>query len=149
MGILKERDIVNHLYDKWHEYFPELNGCKKEYVHRDSRVDILSSCPVDLYEFGIRSEDDNCRYINAAVFVEVKYNNNDRDLLFELQKHVNFRDWYIKYGKSYCYIVVIADNYDEYMLKYMKEHDILTYKYSLKDEDLSTFKIELYKNEIE
>ena len=144
---LKEKDIVNHLYEKWHEYFPELIGCKKEYVLRDSRVDILSSCPVDLYEFGIRSENDTCRYINAAVLVEVKYNNNQRDLLFELQKHVNFRDWYVNYGKSYCYIVVISDEFDEHMVKYMQDNGVIMYKYNIENEDLNTFSIEEYKYE--
>lgn len=140
---LKEKDIINHLYDNWHVYFPELIGCKKEYTFRNSRVDIFSSCPVDLYEFGIRDENDKFRYINASVFVEVKYNNNDRDLLFELQKHVNFRDWYIKYGKSFCYIVVISDNFDKDMVKFMRENDIIMYQYSIENNDLSTFKIDL------
>ena len=100
--MIKEKDVVDYLYDNWSKFFPELIGCRKEYTFRDSRVDILSSFPVDLYELGIREEDDMFRYINAAVFVEVKYNNNDRDLLFELQKHINFRDWYINKGKAYC-----------------------------------------------
>lgn len=144
---LKEKDIVNHLYNNWHKYFPELIGCKKEYVLRDSRVDILSSCPVDLYEFGIRSKDDICRHINAAVLVEVKYNNNQRDLLFELQKHINFRDSYINYGKSYCYIVVISDEFDEHMVKYMQDNEVIMYKYNIENEDLDTFSIEEYKCE--
>lgn len=67
---LKEKDIVNHLCNNWTKYFPELIGCKKEYVFRDSRIDILSSYPTDLYEFGIRSENDRLRYINAAVFIK-------------------------------------------------------------------------------
>lgn len=148
MGLLKEKDIVNHLYDNWHIYFPELIGCKKEVSFRDSRVDILSSCPVDLHEFGIRNEDDLLRHINAAVFVEVKYNNNDRDLLFELQKHINFKKWYVDVGKSYCYIVVISDNFDDNMVKFMEENDIIMYKYSIDNEDLNTFKIEHYTKNI-
>ena len=88
--MIKEKDVVDYLYDNWSKFFPELIGCRKEYTFRDSRVDILSSFPVDLYEFGIRSEDDTCRYINAAVLVEVKYNNNQRDLLFELHCSLRF-----------------------------------------------------------
>ena len=142
---LKEKDIVDHLHDNWHEYFPELIGCKKEFTFRNSRVDILSSCPVDLYEFGIRSEDDTCRYINAAVLVEVKYNNNQRDLLFELQKHVSFRNWYINQGKSYCYIVVISNEFDEHMVKYMQDNEVIMMKYSIENADLNTLNIEEYE----
>ena len=139
---LKEKDIVDHLCNNWTTYFPELIGCKKEYTLRDSRVDILSSYPIDLYEYGIRDENDKLRYINAAVFIEVKYNNNHRDLLYELQKHINFRDWYINMGKAYCFIVVISDNYDDNMIDFMEDNDIIMYKYEIQDEDLNTFKIE-------
>ena len=59
---LKEKDIVDHLCNNWTTYFPELIGCKKEYTLRDSRVDILSSYPIDLYEYGIRDENDKLRY---------------------------------------------------------------------------------------
>ena len=139
---LKEKDIVDHLCNNWTTYFPELIGCKKEYTLRDSRVDILSSYPIDLYEYGIRDENDKLRYINAAVFIEVKYNNNHRDLLYELQKHINFRDWYINIGKAYCFIVVISDNYDDDIIDFMEDNDIIMYKYEIQDEDLNTFKIE-------
>lgn len=139
---LKEKDIVDHLCNNWTTYFPELIGYKKEYTLRDSRVDILSSYPIDLYEYGIRDENDKLRYINAAVFIEVKYNNNHRDLLYELQKHINFRDWYINMGKAYCFIVVISDNYDDNMIDFMEDNDIIMYKYEIQDEDLNTFKIE-------
>lgn len=139
---LKEKDIVDHLCNNWTTYFPELIGCKKEYTLRDSRVDILSSYPIDLYEYGIRDENDKLRYINAAVFIEVKYNNNHRDLLYELQKHINFRDWYINMGKAYCFIAVISDNYDDNMIDFMEDNDIIMYKYEIQDEDLNTFKIE-------
>lgn len=142
---LKEKDIVNHLCEKWNEYFPELIGCKKEYNYKNSRVDILSSCPVDLYEFGIRSENDKIRYINAAVFVEVKYNNNDRDSLFEIQKHINFRDWYINHGRSYCYIVIISDNFDEHIAKFMRDNDVIMYKYEIENDDINTFEIKEYE----
>ena len=141
---LKEKDIVDHLHLNWNKYFPELIGCKKEHVFRNSRVDLFSSCPVDLYELGIRSEDDMFRHINAAVFAEVKYNSNMRDLLYELQKHINFRNWYVNFGKAWCFIMVISDEFDYEMVKFMEDNNIIMYKYSIEDEDLSTFKIEEY-----
>ena len=141
---LKEKDIANHLKENWNKYFPELIGCKLEVPFRNSRVDILSSCPIDLYELGIKSEDDMFRYINAAVFVEIKYNSNMRDLLYELQKHISFRDWYVNVGKAWCFIMVISDEFDYEMVKFMEDNNIMMYKYSIEDEDLSTFKIEEY-----
>ena len=141
---LKEKDIVNHLYENWNKYFPELIGCKKEYTFRDSRVDIFSSCPVDLYELGIKEEYHTLRFCNASVFVEVKYNSNMRDLLFELQKHISFRDWYVNYGKAFCFIAVISDEFDYEMVKFMEQNNILMYKYYIDNEDLDTFRIEEY-----
>lgn len=141
---LKEKDIVKHLKDNWNKYFPDLIGCKLEVPIRNSRVDILSSYPVDLYELGLRNEDDIVRYINAAVFVEIKYNSNMRDLLYELQKHINFREQYVNFGKAWCFIMVISDEFDYEMVKFMEDNNIIMYKYSIEDEDLSTFKIEEY-----
>lgn len=108
-------------------------------------MDILSSHPVDLYELGIREKDDILRHIKAAVFVEVKYNNNDRDLMFEIQKHINFRDWYIECGKSFCYIVVISDNFDNNMAKFLHDNEVIMYKYNIENEDLNTFTIKEYE----
>lgn len=139
---LKEKDIVKHLKDNWNKYFPDLIGCKLEVPIRNSRVDILSSYPVDLYELGLRKEDDIVRHVNAAVFVEIKYNSNMRDLLYELQKHINFRERYVNFGKAWCFIMVISDEFDYEMVKFMEDNNIIMYKYSIEDEDLSTFKIE-------
>lgn len=141
---LKEKDIAKHLKDNWNTYFPDLVGCKLEVPIRNSRVDILSSYPVDLYELGLKKEDDILRYANAAVFVEIKYNSNMRDLLYELQKHINFRNWYVNFGKAWCFIMVISDEFDYEMVKFMEDNNIIMYKYSIEDEDLSTFKIEEY-----
>lgn len=141
---LKEKDIVKHLHENWNEYFPDLKGCKLEVTHRNSRVDILSSIPVDLHELGLREEDDTLRYTNAAVFVEVKYNSNMRDLIFEVQKHIDFREWYIGVNKCFCMIMVISDDFDSDMAQFMQENDILMYKFSMKNEDLSTFTIKEY-----
>lgn len=141
---LKEKDIAKHLKENWNVYFPELIGCKLEVPIRNSRVDILSSVPVDLFELGIKSENDKFRFINAAVFVEIKYNSNMRDLLYELQKHISFRDWYVNVGKAWCFIMVISDEFDYEMVKFMEDNNIMMYKYTFENDDLSTFRIEEY-----
>ena len=75
----------------------------------------------------------------------MKYNNNDRDLLFEIQKHINFRDWYINHGRSYCYIVIISDNFDEHIAKFMRDNDVIMYKYEIENDDINTFEIKEYE----
>ena len=45
-------------------------------------------------------------------------------------------------GKAYCFIVVISDNYDDDMIDFMEDNDIIMYKYEIQDEDLNTFKME-------
>lgn len=142
--MLKEKDIAKHLKDNWNKYFPELIGCKLEVPIKNSRVDILSSYPIDLFELGLRDEDDLLRYINAAVFVEIKYKSDMRDLLFELQKHISFRDWYINIAKSWCFIMVISDDFDNDMINFMLDNNILIYQYSIDNDDLSTFSISEY-----
>ena len=64
-----------------------------------------------------------------------------RDLLYELKKQIAFRDWYINYGKAYCEICVISDEYDPHMVDFMIEHEITMFKIDMKDNDLSTMTI--------
>lgn len=142
MTKLKEKDIVDYLVANWNKYFPELNSARKEFPFRQSRVDILSSFPVNLKDLGIREED---YFTNAAAFFEVKYNSNMRDLMFEIQKLIQFRNWYIQYGKAFCAISVISDDYDFDMVKFFIENDVLMYKFSIKDDNLETLVVEEYK----
>ena len=132
---LKEKDIAKHLKENWNTYFPDLVGCKLEVPIRNSRVDILSSYPVDLYELGLKKEDDILRYTNAAVFVEIKYNSNMRDLLYELQKHINFRNWYVNFGKAWCFIMVISDEFD-YEMKELDYNEIIKNERRIDDSDI-------------
>lgn len=139
--MIKEKDIVNKLIANWSTYFPDLNKARKEYVLRDSRVDILSSFNANLKDLGVREEDYFC---SPAVFFEVKYNSNMRDLLFELQKLVKFRDWYINIGKAFCMICVISDDYDEYMVDFMLDNQISMFQLSIENDDIATLKVEEY-----
>lgn len=145
MSNLKEKDIVNHLTENWNNYFPELEGCKKEFTFRNSRVDIFSSLPTNLKDLGLREED---TFTKAAVFCEVKYNSDMRDLMFELQKHISFRDWYINYGKAFCMIMVISDEFDYEMVKFMEYNNVIMYKINIKDDDLNTLSLEEYNFKI-
>lgn len=139
---LKEKDIVKQIIKKWNNYFPELNFCKTEYTLRNFRVDILADFHANLKDFGIRNEDYYCK---PAVFFEVKYNSNMRDLIFELQKQIQFRNWYINTAKGFCLICVLSDEYDEDMVKFMQDNSIIMYKYFIKEKDIETLTIEEFK----
>lgn len=131
---IKEKDIIDHLIANWEEYFPHFDKRRrKEFTFRNSRVDILSS---------ITREEDNTKH--DAIFMEVKYSGNDRDLLYELEKHIAFRDFYIKAG-GMVYIVVLSDNFDKHMISYMEENYITMYLYKIEDNDLNTLTIEEYE----
>ena len=40
--------------------------------------------------------------------------------------------------------MVISDSFDKDMVKFMKDNDIIMYKYTIENEDLSTMKMEQY-----
>ena len=143
MTILKEKDIVKQVVDNWDKYFPDLHFCKTEYSLRNFRVDILADFAANLKDLGLRETDYNCR---PAVFVEVKYNSNMRDLIFELQKQIQFRNWYINCGKAFCMICVLSDDYDIDMVKFMEDNAIIMYKYEIEDDDISTLTIKEYNS---
>lgn len=138
---LKEKDIVKQVVDNWEGYFPDLRFCKKEYSLRNFRVDMLADFEANLKDLGLRDEDYFCK---PAVFFEVKYNSNMRDLIFELQKQIQFRDWYINIGKAFCVICVLSDDYDADMVKFMNDNSVVMYKYEIKDDDITTLSIKEY-----
>lgn len=140
---LKEKDIVKQVVDNWGFYFPDLHFCKTEYSLRNFRVDILADFKANLKDLGLREED---YYCSPAVFMEVKYNSNMRDLIYELQKQIQFRDWYINYGKAFCVICVLSDEFDEDMVKFMEDNSIIMYKYEIDDDDISTLSIKEYNS---
>ena len=100
MTKLKEKDIVNHITSNWNSYFPDIDFWKTEYSLRNFRVDIAASMKVNLKDLSIRDKDTIIE--RAPIFFEVKYNSNMRDLMFEIQKQIAFRDWYINYGNVFA-----------------------------------------------
>lgn len=139
---LKENDIVNYIIANWNKYFTNIKFYKKEYKLRDFRVDVLADISVNYKDLGLRDYD----YIvnRAPVFFEFKFDSNMRDLMFEMQKQIKFRNWYIKYGKAFCMICVISDDFDDSMVEFLEKNDIKMFKINIKDNDLDTLEIEEY-----
>lgn len=142
MTKIKEKDIVNKIIENFNDYFPELKFHKKEFSLRNFRVDISSYLEVDLKEL---HEREDSFFTNIPVFFEVKYNSEMRDLLFELEKQVSFRDWYINIGKCFSMVCVISDKFEPTMIQYMKENNIYMFKTTIKNDDIATLKIEELK----
>lgn len=137
----KEKDIVKHIVQNWDNFFPDLTFRRTELKMRDFRVDIFASFYANLKDLGVRDQDYWC---HPSVFFEVKYNSNMRDLMFELQKQINFRNWYVGETKAMCVINVISDDYNADMVKFMQENNIYMFKISMEDDDIETLKIKEY-----
>lgn len=144
MTMLKEKNIVNHIVSNWNKYFPDIDFWKTEFSLRNFRIDIAASMQLNLKDIGLRDED----YIleRAPIFFEVKYNSNMRDLMFELQKQISFRNWYSTYGKAFCMICVISDEFDEDMVKFMIDNSINMFKIDITDDNLDEMTITEYRS---
>lgn len=134
---IKEKDIVKQIVDNWDRYFPDLKFFKTEWTFRNFRVDIAAGFDADAQELG---KSDVPRRIHVPVWFEVKYNSEARDLLFEMQKQLNFAKYYNK--NNMCMLCVISDDFDISMQKFLIENNILMFKISMENEDLDTLKVE-------
>ena len=133
----KERDIVNQIVKDWDKHFPDLKLYKTEWSFRNFRVDIAAG--FDIIDY-------NGVTCHAPALFEVKYNSEARDLIFELQKQLEFRNFYNL--NHACVICVIADKYDKTMLKFIFDNEIIAYKLELKDYILETLELTELTNEL-
>lgn len=142
MTKLKEKDIIDHLIRNWDTYFKneELYFHKKEYTVTDYwRADILA------YIWATHPYAPERQY-RVPVFIEVKYNNNYRDLIYELEKGLEFVNRKSHNPDFPRYLAVIVDNtIDETSLEYIKKNKIPMYMYTIENEDLTTLSISLYE----
>lgn len=141
MTKLKERDIVNKIIESWNKFFPDLKFYKKEFVLRNFRVDIAAGFDINLKE--IHGEEYN-KKAHAPVFFEVKYNSEMRDLIFELEKQISFRDWYTNVSKCLAMVCVISDKFDKDMVKYMEKNNVHMFKIYIENDDIDTLEIKEY-----
>ena len=135
---LKEKDIVRQLTKNWDIYFPDTKFHRTEYKINNSSVAILSSFKADLKDLGVREES----YLtDIAIFCEVKFNSNMRDLMFEIHKQIKIRDWYINIGKSFIMLMVVSDDFDLDMAEFLHENNVAMFIYTIPDDDISKLTI--------
>lgn len=118
-----EKDIVNHVVKNWDTLFPDLIFVKTEYSLRNFRVDILA------YKKGDRKH---------SVFIEVKHNSSQRDLIYEITKQIKFADWYNQFSRVSLY--TLAEDYDSFIAEWLTDNNVKQYIYSYENE-LENFKI--------
>lgn len=142
MSKLKEKDIVKKIVDSWEDYFPELNFWKTEYAFRNFRVDIAADFEVDREAYGLKPSKFK---LMAPVFFEVKYNSEMRDLIYELKKQLEFRNFYTDVAGNLAYICVISDKFEPTMTKFMIENNIIMYQIHIIDDNIDTLTLTHYQ----
>ena len=128
--MIKENDIVKYVCNNFNKFFKDLKFVRTEFSLRNFRVDIFAT---------YKDENTNTW---PSVFFEVKHQSYMRDLLFELNKQIKFRDWYNSNPNCLCHICVLSDKFEDSMLDFFKDNNIRLFKYSYDNDDLNTLKIE-------
>lgn len=118
---MSEKKIVTKIKDNWNNLFPDLKFFKTEWSpSKGWRPDITA----------INQE-------NQTVFIEVKFNKNDRDLIYELEKAL----YHINKANRNDLVYVISDNYkDPIINSYLKRNNIKSFYY---DKSKCDFELEL------
>ena len=144
MAKITEKDVVNYLIANWERLFnrEDMYVDGKPFFHhsKEYRVTPLWRCDMLNYIEMPHPKDESLIF-KSPVYTEVKYNHNGRDLVYELQKGLNFvnRNCYKDFPRS---IAVIADDtLDATTLRYIKDNNILFYQYDFDSFDLDTLTI--------
>lgn len=141
MSTLKEKDVVDYIVRNWEVLFKaeELHFYKREMKITDSwRVDIMAYVLTPHPEVPDKLH-------KTPVYIEVKFNHNDRDLIFELEKGLRYIHRSDRDPKYPRYLAVIVDDtIDSVSLEYIKKNNIPCYMYTIENDDLTTMKIQMH-----
>lgn len=139
IAILKEKDIIKYLIDNWENFFKE-----DMFFHKkECKVDRSWRCDLIAYRKQLFED----KEIKSPIYIEVKYNNNHRDLLYELSKGLFFLSRpAIKTRPRHLCVFIEDKSLDKTIEEFMKEKRITYYIFSLKNDDLNTLQIECVQN---
>lgn len=141
MAKLKEKDVVDYIVRNWDTLFKdeELFFYKTEYKVTDYwRADILAYVKLP-------SPNNPSAIYRAPVYIEVKFDNNYRDLIYELEKGLKFIHHPSRDPNYPRYLAVIVDDtIDEVTLEYIRKNNIPCYMYTMENNDLTTLSISMY-----
>lgn len=139
MSKLKEKDIVNYIINNWTKLFNE----ELFFYKKEQKIDRYWRCDI----FAYRKQVFKDRVFKAPVYIEVKYNNNHRDLLYELSKGLNFLNQpTIKSVPRHLCVFIEEKSLDSVTQQFLEDKNITYYVYSLNNDDLDTFHMECIYN---
>lgn len=139
---LTEKQVVDYIIDNWDRLFSEHGiryRCREKSPVSWWRVDLWGTIDMDLQEMKIT----NRPYpYKASVFIEAKFRSESRDLIYELQKGLDFLSR-IEYPN---FIGVLSDNFDDpTIIQFIQDHNIHMFKIEIEDDDLDTIQIKYYE----
>lgn len=134
---ITEKQIVDHIIANWDQLFePELLFYDKEHAWtEDWRCDITAYIPMTLgEEYGFKRP----YPYKSGVFIEVKYDSNSRDLIYELTKALNF----IKKTRLPHHIGVISNDFsDIHIVEFLESNHIHMWLIEMEGNDLQSLKL--------
>lgn len=139
MSRLKEKDVIKHIIDNWETIFQE-----EMFFHKkEQKVDKYWRCDLIAY----RKQVFKGRNVKSPIYIEVKYNKNHRDLLYELSKGLSFinRET-MKAVPRYLCVFIEDASLDSVTETFLKENNITYYVFNIKNDDLETLDIECVNN---
>lgn len=128
--LLKEKDIVDYIVLNWSKYF---NG-NMFFYKKEHRVTPKWRCDILGYKFEIV---DNNK-IKVPIYIEVKYNNNHRDLIYEFAKGKDILNNRKSKYNNYLMLIIDRKSLDNTIVNYLEENKITYYVYELENDDLNT-----------
>jgi len=145
---LLEKDIVNYIIRNWTSLFDnniKLYRTEVKWLN-DYRCDISAYVEMTLDEkYGYNEP---YKY-NAPIFIEVKFNKNDRDLIYEIKKALTAvnrigldKPERLNVLRNPAYVGVISDDFsDEYIYNFLIENNIHLWQIDIKNNDINTLKL--------
>jgi hypothetical protein len=136
---LNEKMIIDYIINNWNKIMPKkLLFFKREVAWLDNwHCDITAFKTVKIFNKRIKKK---VKY-RMPIFIEVKFRSNSRDLIYELEKAISFRDNH----ELPQVIAVMSDNIeDKSILNFMKKNKIHFFKINITRDDLNSLTVTYY-----
>jgi len=153
---LLEKDIVKYIIRNWTNLFDNNIKLYRTEVRwlNDYQCDITAYTEIILNkEYGYSKP---YKY-NAPIFIEVKFNKNDRDLIYEIKKALIAvkrigldRPERLNVLRNPAYIGVISNDFsDEYIYNFLIENNIHMWQINMTNNDINTLKLTYVETSLE
>ena len=139
---VKEKHIVKYIVEHWNELFKEFNYnfYKAEQVvcmlPKEWRCDIVAFAKTHINNGSYR----------AAIYTEVKYNNNSRDLLEELNKGLHFLKNCSKDYPRFLCVIIDRKSLSPSIKQFLDDNKISYFIYHVSNDDLQNLDISIIEH---